>query len=96
MFAAQLEGEDESNTINFIRVNIKNSGNFIETGSFKAALRHTGKDYRFEGVEFSENWVYEITDGWITISEFLFNFLDTNDNGIFEYRSCRIFKAEYF
>ncbi len=75
MFAAQLDGEDESNTVNFIRVNIINTGTNCVKAKFTSALRNIGKDYRFKGLdfsegavskyigmEFSEDWVYGMTN----------------------------------
>lgn len=72
MFADQLDGEDESNTINFVKVMIKNKGADRTKAAFSSASRNTGKDYRFQGLDyvtneyikmdFSEEWIYKIHD----------------------------------
>lgn len=72
MFAAQLDGEDESNTINFVKVMIKNKGTDRTKAAFSSASRNTGKDYRFQDLDyatyeyinkgFSEEWMYNIHD----------------------------------
>jgi hypothetical protein len=61
MFAASLEDGDSSNALNFVRVAMRNAGGEATTGALVAALRHTGKDYRFGGSEFSPLWTYEMT-----------------------------------
>ena len=76
MFCFKLDGEDESNTINFVSVNIKNLSASMKKSHFSVALRNTGKDYRFQGLDFSdpvsgapvipmvfnENWIYDMQD----------------------------------
>ncbi len=61
-FAAALEGEDAENTVNHVRLRMRNVGGNPEQGVCVAALRHNGGDYRTGGVSFSEAWSYEMTD----------------------------------
>ncbi|MBZ9685971.1 hypothetical protein G9F72_006435 [Clostridium estertheticum] len=72
MFASKIMGEDESNTLNFVRITIENKGVNLEKAVFASAMRNTGKDYRFQGLdystgeyikmEFSKDWMYAIHD----------------------------------
>jgi hypothetical protein len=61
-FAAPLTGEGSENTVNFARLRMRNGGTAPATGSFVAALRHNGGDYRSGGTAFSAGWRYEMTD----------------------------------
>ena len=76
MFSARLDGENESNTINFVRAEIRNVSESPKKGCFAAAMKNTGKDGRFQGLdfataqavepvipmEFDENWTYEMNE----------------------------------
>ncbi len=64
-FAAPLEGETADDTVNFVQLRMHNTGTQNATGSFSAALRHSGVDYRFGGTEFSPNWHYEMSDNTV-------------------------------
>ena len=62
MFGAVLDGEDESNTVQFARVRLRNTGQKPARAVFAAATRCTGGDGRFGGGQFSPVWRYEMTD----------------------------------
>jgi hypothetical protein len=67
VFAAALEGEDETNTVNFVKVEMTNPGSAPATAGFAAALRHCGGDGRWlqwgsASAGFSPDWRYEMTD----------------------------------
>ena len=65
-FASPLQGEDAGNTVNFVRVRMKNTGTQAATGSFAVALRHSGGDHRYGGSGFSPDWKYAIENGAVT------------------------------
>jgi hypothetical protein len=46
MFAAPLDEKDVSNTVNFVRVQLRNTSDRQAKGSFAAAMRQSGLDYR--------------------------------------------------
>ena len=58
MLSAALDGEDESNTVQFVRVRIRNVGQRPARAAFAAATRCTGEDHRFGGGQFSPAWRY--------------------------------------
>lgn len=62
MFGAPLEGADEGNTVQFVRVRIRNTGRQPARASWAAAMRHSGGDCRHGGTPFSPGWRYEMTD----------------------------------
>jgi len=62
MFAAPLNGESVENTVNFVRVRMRNAGTRPASGGFAAALRHSGGDYRFGDSPFSPEWRYEMAN----------------------------------
>ena len=46
-FSAPLDGENADNTVNFVQLRMRNTGRASRpAGSFAAALRHSGGDYR--------------------------------------------------
>ncbi|MFA6108141.1 MAG: hypothetical protein WDA75_05150 [Candidatus Latescibacterota bacterium] len=65
LFAAALEGEDATNTVNFVRVEIVNHGPAKTTASFTAALRNCGEEGRWlqwsPPQNFRPDWRYEMT-----------------------------------
>ena len=61
MFGAVLDGEDESNTIQFVCVRIRNTGKAPARAVFAAATRSSAGDSRFGGGQFSPAWRYVMT-----------------------------------
>ena len=62
MFGAVLDGQDETNTLQFARVRIRNTGRSPAKASLAAATRTTGVVRRLRGGHFSPTWRYEMTD----------------------------------
>jgi hypothetical protein len=62
MFAFPLDGEDTSNTVNFVRVTTGNQGSCPAKATLMVAMRHSGKDCRMGGSPFDPAWDYEMTD----------------------------------
>jgi hypothetical protein len=63
MFGAILEGFNEANTLQFIRVHIGSDGSKARSAAFAAATRMAGDQWRFGDVPFSPDWIYEIREG---------------------------------
>jgi alpha-N-acetylglucosaminidase len=69
-FSAPLAGENAANTVNFVRLRMRNDSPQATIGSLGAALRHTAGDCRLRpnynlartGTRFSPDWRYEMTD----------------------------------
>jgi len=61
-FAMPLDGEGVTNTVNFVQLRMRNTGKQEAEGSFVAALRFSGGDYRYGDSVFSPDWRYEMTD----------------------------------
>ena len=67
MFAAPLELEEEccdvSNTVNFVRLRMRNAGDRPAKGVFAAAMRQSGEDYRLgQAPALDPTCRYEMTD----------------------------------
>jgi hypothetical protein len=62
MFAAPLDENDVSNTINFVRLRMRNTGDRPAQGVFAAAMRHCGGDCRLRPLPFNAKAAYTITD----------------------------------
>ena len=62
MFGAVLDGTDEGNTVQFVRMRMRNTGDKPARASLAAAMRHSGGDCRHRGSPFSPGWRYEMTD----------------------------------
>ena len=62
MFALPLDGEGAANTVNFVRVTVRNRGPASATATLMAAMRHSGKDNRMGRSPFDPAWGYEMTD----------------------------------
>ena len=66
MFAAPLDGEDASNTVSFVRIEMRNAGLDPATGTLAAAMRNCGETKRWlqwEAVNnFKPDWQYEMSD----------------------------------
>lgn len=54
-FAQSLPGEDASNTVNFVKIQIKNEGKKLADGLLVSALRHKLDDSRFGGMPYTAN-----------------------------------------
>jgi len=63
LFGMSLDGEDETNTVQFVRLRARNVGRSTEAAHVAAALRHTGGDHRFGSSAFSPDWPYEMRGG---------------------------------
>jgi hypothetical protein len=63
IFAAPLEDGDVSNTVNFVRARMRNTGGVRAKGTLAAAMRHSGQVYRFGQAAFRPDESYEMTDG---------------------------------
>ena len=75
MFSSILDGFNEENTLQFIRVHIRNGGSKPTQAVFAAASRTSGDEWRFGDVQFVPEWTYEISDGAVYRSdEFVFSF----------------------
>ncbi len=66
VFAAALDGQDARNTVNFVKIEMRNRGAQVATASFAAALRHCGEDGRWlqwgSGKDgFCPDWRYEMS-----------------------------------
>jgi len=64
-FANTLDGNPQSNLINFVKVEIQNTGLQNSKAHFVSATRFSGGDHRFERMkpfQFLPDWVYEMTD----------------------------------
>ncbi len=62
MFAAVLDGRDETNTLQFTQVRMRNLGQTPTNATLAAATRTTGVVRRLRGGHFSPTWRYEMTD----------------------------------
>ena len=72
MFAFPLEEEDETNTVNFTRLRVRNVGSQKTAATLRVAMRHTGKDARLAVVPsvthrvpawpFDPSWEYVMAD----------------------------------
>ncbi|MBL7134737.1 MAG: hypothetical protein ISS78_11610 [Phycisphaerae bacterium] len=62
MFGAPLDGEDETNTVQFARMTMRNTSKTQADGRIAAAMRHNGGDRRAGGTTFSPDWTYAMTD----------------------------------
>lgn len=60
-FGAVLEGEDESNTLQFVRLRARNTGSAPATARGGAALRHSAGAGRFGGTAFAPTARFEMT-----------------------------------
>jgi len=63
MFGAILDSFREENTLQFIRVRIRNDGPKRRSATFAAGTRMAGDHWRFGDVSFSPDWTYEIHEG---------------------------------
>jgi hypothetical protein len=63
MFAASLDGPDMTNTVNFVKVKMKNEGGVNNEARFTAAVRGKSTDYRAGQLKgFSENSIFRMTE----------------------------------
>ena len=63
IFNFNLDGRDVDNTVTFVRVSATNAGSEPTTGSFTAAIRGSGGDYRYDGSpDNNPQTVYTIKD----------------------------------
>ena len=63
MFAFPLDGEDSSNTVNFVRLTASNCGVDSVKAVTMAAMRHSGQDGRMGSSPFNPAWRYEMEGG---------------------------------
>jgi hypothetical protein len=62
--ASALQGEGPENTVNFVRLRMRNAGDQEANGEFTVGLRYDAGDYRFGHSatdKFSASWRYEMT-----------------------------------
>lgn len=59
MFGFPLNGENETNTLQFVKVKMTNENSLISRAKFTVATRSTGRDNRFGASIFSPAWIYE-------------------------------------
>lgn len=59
MFGCALNGENEKNTLQFVKVKMTNENSLISIAKFTVATRSTGRDNRFGASIFSPAWIYE-------------------------------------
>ena len=62
MFGAVLDGFTEENTLQFVRVRMRNTGQKSAPAVFAAASRASGGEWRFGRGEFLPTWTYEMTN----------------------------------
>jgi hypothetical protein len=62
MFGAVLDGFNEENTLQFVRLHVRNAGREPCPAVFAAASRASGNDWRFGTAQFLPTWTYEITN----------------------------------
>ena len=63
MFGSVLDGFDGENTLQFVRVQMRNTGREPAHASFAAASRASGDKWRFGDVHFLPTWAYEMANG---------------------------------
>lgn len=63
MFGAVLDGFNEENTLQFVRVRMRNMGGKISPAVFVAASRTSGLEWRFGKAQFDPAWTYEMSNG---------------------------------
>lgn len=63
MFGSALDGFNEENTLQFVRVRMRNNGQKTALAAVTAASRTKGDSWRFGGAEFLPTWTYEMTNG---------------------------------
>ena len=71
MFGAILDGFDEENTLQFVRVHMRNTGQRPVCAAFTAAIRASGDKWRFGDAHFLPTWTYEMANGALFRSEAL-------------------------
>ena len=75
MFSSELEGFSEENTLQFVRVQMRNSGSQPTRAVFAAASRASGVIRRLGDAQFEPTWNYEISDGALyRDGEFVYSF----------------------
>jgi len=65
MFGAVLDGFDETNTVQFIRLTARNTSDRTSPAQFAAALRANGGDHRFGKSPFDPTWRYTMADNGV-------------------------------
>lgn len=76
LFSAVLDGFTVSNTLQFVKLTIRNDGESEVTANALAAIRHNGGARRFQGrgvgpkehyafAKYNAKWSYEFKDGWL-------------------------------
>jgi len=63
MFSAVLDEFNNENTLQFVRVRMRNTGQKSAPAVFAAASRASGGEWRFGKGAFLPTWTYEMTDG---------------------------------
>lgn len=63
LFGAILDGFDEKNTLQFVRIAVRNTGTSAQPAEILAGIRHNGGPRRERAGGFNPDWKYEITDG---------------------------------
>lgn len=63
LFGAVLDGFDERNTLQFVRIAVRNTGTAAHTARILAGIRHNGGPRRERAGGFDPGWTYEIHDG---------------------------------
>ncbi|NQT53015.1 hypothetical protein HQ576_13240, partial [bacterium] len=61
MFGAVLDGFDEANTVQFVRLTLRNASDLPATGQVAAGMRSSGGDHRFGKAPFAPTWRVEMT-----------------------------------
>jgi hypothetical protein len=64
LFGFILDGFDEKNTLQFVKLTVRNAGNSPATANVIAAIRHNGGPRRERAGGFNPRWNYEIKDDW--------------------------------
>ena len=62
MFGAVLDGQDASNTCQFVKLTMRNVSTLPAEGCFAAAMRCSGVDHRYGRGAASADWRYAMTD----------------------------------
>ncbi len=61
-FGVILDGFDEKNTLQFVKLSVRNTCNQPQMATIAAAIRHNGGPRREYGKRFSPDWQYEFKD----------------------------------
>ncbi len=65
LFGATLDGFDEKNTLQFIKLSVTNRGSVPATAKVLGSIRHDGGPRRERAGGFNPRSTYEIKDGWL-------------------------------